>query len=121
VVVKEADDRSGENLFQFSRAYDLAHEKLGHPPRSAEEFKPFCKDIGESNVLLTSPNDRQPYVVFWGADMRNAPDPTVIVAHEKTGINGVRYVLTPTGVDRLKDAQFAAAKFASGHQPKAGR
>jgi hypothetical protein len=117
VVVKETSDHGGDNLFALSRAYTAAQQKLGRPPRGVEDLKAVAKDSGDLDRLLVSPNDGQPYVIAWGVDLNNAPNPTMVVAHEKVGAGGVRYVMTPTGVMKLTDQEFARAQFPPGHTP----
>jgi hypothetical protein len=111
VVERETTEHGGDNLFALSKVYGAAQEKLKRPPRSAEELKPYAKEFGDLDTLLVSPNDHQPYVVAWGFDLANSPDPMMVVAYEKTGAGGVRYALTPTGVIKLTEEEFARAHF----------
>lgn len=118
VIEAVAPDRTGENLFQFSKAYVAAQKKLKHPPKSVDELKKAIADqFPELTQNLTSPNDGQPYVVAWGYDLLNPADESTVIAYEKEGKGGSRYALTPTGVVRLSAEQFAAAKFPAGFKP----
>src|SRR4051812_1679691 len=78
VVEKETTDHGGDNLFALSRAYTAAQQKLGRPPRGAEDLKSVAAEFGNLDSLLVSPNDHQPYVIAWGVDLGNAPDPELV-------------------------------------------
>jgi hypothetical protein len=118
VIVKEGTvDPSDTNLNTLGRIYVQAEHQLGHPPRKADELKPFAKDAGDLSQLLISPNDNEPYVVVWGTSVASSSDPSVVFAYERAGVNGVRHVLTPTGTTMLTDADFAKASFPRGHMP----
>ena len=75
--------------------------------RAVDDLKSVAKEFGDVDMLLKSPIDGQPYVIVWGVDLGNAANPTMVVAHEKIGAGGVRYVMTPTGVRKLTDVEFA--------------
>ncbi len=117
VVEKEGGDQGGENLLTLSRMYMRAQEKNNRPPRSADDLKPVAAEFGDLERALVSPNDHQPYVIVWNVDLRNAANPYLVVAYEKTGVNGFRYVLTATGVNKLSQEEFIKAAFPPGHRP----
>ncbi|HEY1376205.1 MAG TPA: hypothetical protein VGF55_05395 [Gemmataceae bacterium] len=108
---------SDVSLNTISRIYTRAQQQLGRPPRGADELRPYAKDEGDLDKLLVSPNDNQPYVVVWGANMLTPADYYMVVVYERTGANGFRHVLTPTGTLMLSDADFAKATFPLGHKP----
>jgi hypothetical protein len=104
------------NLSQIARAYDLATERLGHPPADANQLKPFLAEVsgGDPDTVLVSPHDGQPYVIIWGVQFRKAPIqvmPPPILAYEQKGVAGKRYVLTTMGVLPMTDSDFAKATF----------
>jgi hypothetical protein len=118
VVVKTGEvNPSDVNLGTLGRIYTRAQQQLGRPPRSVDELKPYAKEDGDLEKLLVSPNDSQPYVIVWGANILTSPEPYMIVVYERTGANGFRHVLTPTGTLMLSDANFAKATFPPGHKP----
>jgi hypothetical protein len=117
-VVKTGDvNPSDTNLATIGRLYAQAEQKLGRPPRTADELKPFLPAGGELAPLLVSPNDNQPYVIVWGAKLISTPDQSVILAYERTGANGYRRVLTPAGTQMLTAEAFAKSTFPPGHVP----
>lgn len=101
-----------ENLYKIERAYDAATKRLNRPPADVEQLKPFLREHGDPDTILKSPRDGQPYVIIFNADIRKGFEmPPPIVAHEKAGVNGKRYVLTVMGVVSMSDEEFAKAKF----------
>ncbi len=118
VVVKTGEvDASDVRLSALARIYGRAQQLLGRPPRSADDLRPYAKGETDFDKLLVSPNDHQPYVVVWGTNLLTSPDSYLVVAYERTGSNGFRHVLTPTGTLLLSDADFARATFPPGHKP----
>ncbi len=123
--VQVEGDTGGANLGKVGIAYLRATEQLGRPPRNLDELKPVLqREFGDADGLLRSPNDGQPYVVIWGVDITRAvPGVTapVVVAYERQGVGGKRYVLTVgVGIRSLTDQDFARAYFPNGHQPPTG-
>ena len=119
VIVRETSDHGGDYLVTLNRIYMAAQRNLGRPPRNVDDLRAAAKEFGDLDHLLISPNDGQPYAIVWGVDLGNAPNPTMVVAHEKVGASGVRYVMTPTGVRKLTDQEFAQAAFPPGYKPTA--
>lgn len=106
----------------------------GKPPASEAELKEFAKTEADENFLKqhTLPNvdamfvssrDNQPYVVIYGALPPAAPPPAggptpgdsmagfgggaPVIAYEKTGVGGKRYVATSLGaVAELDEKHF---------------
>jgi hypothetical protein len=114
---------SEKNLSRIATAYIDAHEKLGRPPKSAEELKPSLKDAGTPEEVLISPNDGEPYVVIWGVDpSRGGPTDYQgmwqILAYEKKGKGGKRAVTDVRGRPMtVLDADFPKLTFAGRHKP----
>jgi hypothetical protein len=109
---------TGEKLEQFSAVYRAATEKLRRPPANAEELKPFLSPGQSLEPLLTSPNDNQPHVVIWGTDARAGMElKPLVIAYEKEGSGGNRFVMTAMGVFLMGPEDFKEANFPSGHKP----
>jgi hypothetical protein len=109
-----------ENLTKIERAFDQAFEKLGRAPENADQLKPFLQEYGEPEEILRSPHDGQPYEIIWGVNFRKVrfSMPPPIVAYEKQGVNGKRYVLTVMGVVAMTDKEFAKAKMIERRPPE---
>jgi hypothetical protein len=110
-------------LTQIAMAYGDAQSELGHPPKNAEELKPFLKPHGDPDDLLVSPNDGQPYVIVWGADVsRGGPTDYKqlwqVLAYEQKGARGHRAVTDVRGRPmNVPDAEFSSLTFVRGHKP----
>jgi len=105
-------------LNSLSAAYMRATSKLNRPPKDAEELKAHLASGETIDKLLTSPNDNQPYVILWGADPRSGMDlKPLVIAYEKEGKGGVRFVFTAMGVSLMGSEEFKEANFPQGHKP----
>jgi hypothetical protein len=117
-IVKEGKVAATDvNLSTIGRLYSHAQQQLGRPPKNADELKPFAKDAGDLDKLLVSPNDGKLYVIVWGAKILGAANQEMVVAYERTGANGFRHVLTPSGTQMMSHEEFARAVFPPGHRP----
>lgn len=90
----------------------------GRPPASEEEFKQFIRERGmgmlkQFNVpdvdsLFISPRDKQPYVVIYGGPKGPpalAGQP--VIAYERQGVGGKRYVANSLGaVEEVDETKF---------------
>ncbi len=118
------EDPGAVNLRKISQAYDVADLKIGHPPRNEEELKRCFQEIGETgdpDPILRSPRDGEPYVILYGPALDSSAR-DVILAYEKNGADGKRYVLTlARRVQVMTDSEFAAAKFATAHRSRRTR
>lgn len=118
-----AEDRAAANLRKIGQAYELAADLRNRPPRTVEEVRRMFKELGETRApdeLLRSPRDGQPYVIVFGAAF-DVDDRDTLLAYEKNGAEGARYVLTlGREVKLMKDEEFARASFAKGHKPAKG-
>jgi hypothetical protein len=113
--VVDADGDGGERLHKIGLAINDATTRLGRPPATVEELRPFLAEVGKPDQLLFSPVDGRPYVILWGVDVRSTAVSTVL-AYEQVGSMGRRYVLTATAVVQLTDDELAAAEFPAGHR-----
>jgi hypothetical protein len=114
------EDQAAANLRKIVQAYDVAEYKLRRAPRNEEELKRFLGEAGatgDPEKLMRSPRDGQPYVVLYGTPLDPDGRATVL-AHEKDGAEGKRYVITLSrDVKLLADDEFARAEFAGGRKP----
>lgn len=121
VEVKQLDP-TVERLSKLTQAYSMAMAKLNRPPRDANELTPFLKDQGNPAELLKSADDQEDFVVHWGVDYRKlpprGPDEMPVLAYEKTGKGGKRYVLRyPTMITRMSAEELSKAYFPPGQKP----
>jgi len=110
---------STQNLRQIGAAYVKALDKLERPPNNVEELKPFLKEFGDPATILRSPDDGQDYKILWGVDVRTAKGPNgvmTVLAYEKDGKDGKRYVLIGRSVNHMTADEFRAAPFPPGHK-----
>jgi|SRR5262245_20043629 len=110
------EDAAVVNLRKIVQAYDVAEYRLHRAPKSEEELRRFFAEAGatdDPDQYLRSPRDGQPYIVLYGT----ALDPNgrnTILAHEKDGVEGKRYVITLSrDVKLLTEDEFANAEFAA--------
>lgn len=114
------EKKEGDNLSHIVGAYEEANKKLGRPPQSADEIKPYLETYGDPERLLISPNDKLPYVILWGVDLLNKKAQgeyltSPILAHEAKGKTGIRQCIDIFGsLQSLDDAGFAKITFAPG-------
>jgi hypothetical protein len=110
-------------LAHVAMAYSEAQDRLRRPPKNAEELKPYVKEYGNPEELLISPNDRQPYVIVWGADIsRGGPTDYkgmwAILAYEQKGTGRKRVIVdTRARPLTIPEEDFAKLTFAGRHQP----
>lgn len=106
-------------LNELSKIYLAATVGLDRAPTSPQELQPYLPPGKSVDELLTSSNDRQPYVVAWGADPRTGMDlKPLVIAYEKQGSNGSRFVFTAMGVMLMSNEDFKEARFPAGHTPQ---
>jgi hypothetical protein len=114
---------SEKNLTNIVLAYRDAQPGLKHAPKNAEELKPFLKEYGDPDQMLVSPNDREPYVIVWGADTsRGGPTEYqgmwAIIAYERKGTGGRRAIVDVRGRPlTVPQEDFPKLTFVGGHKP----
>lgn len=113
--LKESPD--AKNLRLIGQTYNLFVQDKHRAPRNASELKDHFKQLIEKpadpDKVLISPRDGESYVIYYGAPL-DADDGGTILAHEKKGAEGSRYVLTVEGIiGKKSDAEFAGSTFAS--------
>jgi hypothetical protein len=101
----------------ISLAYVKATDTLDRAPESLQDIMPYLKELeADPNTILISPDDGEPYVIIWGVDYR-APGNQPVIAYEKTGKDGKRYVCQINLVVHLNEAEFKKAPFPPGRGP----
>jgi hypothetical protein len=117
------EDENTTDLRSIGRAYDAVIGMRNKPPRSVGEIKQVLVDfhdvgwVGPPDEVLISSRDGQPYVIILGADL-GAEVSKDVLAYEKKGAEGKRYVLlTSRDVLQMSEDEFAQATFAMGHKP----
>ncbi len=110
------------NLIKINIAYCRYLAETGRPPQSSKDIQPLLAKMGSPDEILRSPRDGQPLVICWGVSPRkllSSAKSTPVLAYERRGVNGSRYVLTAIhSVELMPDAEFRAASFPPGHHPE---
>jgi hypothetical protein len=118
-------------LRSIANAYFQATNSLDRPPASKDEIMPFLKAPADPNNpektgspadVLRSPDDGEEFVIHWGVDVRDLnvsgnPDRLPVLAYERQGKDGKRYVLQVRNVRYLTDEEFRALPFPPGVRP----
>lgn len=117
--------RSEVNLQRIGAAY-AAVAARGRPPRKAADLVRDLQsgpDQSNPSDIFRSPNDNQEYVIVWGVDfralaMQRGGNLDVVLAYERAGKDGKRWVLKPPAlVSLMTEDEFRAAPFPPGHTP----
>lgn len=93
----------------FFGKYISSHQGSG--PKNEAEFKAFItagEPALDQEKLFRSGRDSQPYVVLYSPTKKFGP--SEVIAHEKDGVGGMRFVaFSTTQVRELDDAEFRKA------------
>jgi hypothetical protein len=120
-VVEKEGSLSPQHLRAISEAYLRANKKLGRPPQNLNEILPYLQKGGDPATFLHSPEDGEEYQIFWNIDvmsMRPRADGKLpVLAFEKHGKDGKRYVLEGHYIRQLNDEDFHKAWFPPGFTP----
>lgn len=109
VIVDPTTDRLGKILQMYSQATREAEK----PPRSIADLKAIAKKREYGDEVFKSENDGEPFVIVWGIDIRN-PHPTPpVIAHEKVGRAGKKWVVDTMTPRLLSDDELSKAKSGS--------
>jgi hypothetical protein len=102
----------------ITRVYAIATRDLGRPPKNMDELKAvYAQADPDPSKYVRSARDGEEFVVAWGVNLRNAPE-DMVLAHERTGVDGKRMVVMLNGMVREVTAEeFATLKFPKGHKP----
>ncbi|QDU30353.1 hypothetical protein ETAA8_54810 [Anatilimnocola aggregata] len=119
------EDDTTTDLSHISKAYGIITSADHHPPRHVDEIKSLLKGLHSANLnpppeeILVSSRDGEPYVIIYGANVGSYASDEIL-AYEKNGKDGVRYVLLMSrDVRQMTDEEFKRAKFVMGHRPEA--
>ena len=110
------------NLRQISKAYwtHLGYHDVPPKPENLKQDVEGLHSLGmgsPADVAMISPRDQQPIVIIYGADNKTSGDE--ILAYEKVGADGTRWVVTMSqNIHELSNEEFAKARFAKGHKPE---
>jgi hypothetical protein len=99
---------------------DFINQHQGKVPQNQDEFKAFLQEpknaaqlkgefgITDPEKLLISPRDNKPFTVCYGTMSKNqGPGGAPVVAYEKEGVDGKRFVASALGgVVELDEAAF---------------
>lgn len=115
---KVEENKAADHLRKIINAFDVALYDNKHPLRDETELKAALKKISPAenpDEIIRSPNDGEPYEIVWGVNLDRQTESNAIVAHEKKGAGGKRYVITVARiVSQMNDSDFANASFAKG-------
>ena len=103
------------NLRLLISLHNYATTKLGHPPKSQEEFEQFiaqnCQEtlerngLGSAKDLFVSERSGQPLVVIYSPRPEGVSSD--VVAYEKEGVDGSRQVGFELGrIQKINETQF---------------
>ena len=110
-----SEDPGVTNLRKIGQAYDFFTQEKHRAPQNDDELAPMFQELGDNTSpaeILRSKRDGQPYVILYGPKM-DSDSRAVILAHERDGAEGKRYVLTLDRMVReMTDDEFANARFA---------
>jgi hypothetical protein len=68
---------------------------------------PFLQEVGDPAKLLRSPDDGEEYIICWNRDILNTSgNGFPVIAYEKLGKGGERYVGRGRTVEHLTDEAF---------------
>ncbi len=105
------------NLEKIQTAYMAFYDSKKRPPKSAEELAPFLKK--PLDEVLVSQNDKEKYVIIWDTDpYKDMGESPVVIAYERKGVDGKRFVFHGMGVEYMTADQFSKANFPQGHTPQ---
>jgi hypothetical protein len=121
MVVEKPLDPTHGNLMRIGSAYVRHINEKKKPPQGPQDLRPFLADAGNPDEIFRSARDNEPLVICWGVDILKPiswAKSTPVLAYEKRGADGSRYVLTTVrSVELMPDAEFRQASFPPGHHP----
>lgn len=112
------------HLHKIGRAYLRACDGLKRAPQNATELRPYL-DPENGEDVLRSPRDGEEYVILWSvkaaelqrSNHSDAGQRFPVLAYEKRGTDGQRYVLQmPPQVTLMTDEELKKARFPSPHK-----
>ncbi len=117
---RRTEDPDTSNLRRIVQAIGICADVKERGPLDETELKHWLGQLGEPGTpdeFIVSRRDKQPFVVYYGHMINPAGGDTVL-AHEKDGADGKRFVLTISGyVKAFSDEEFAKARFPAKKSP----
>lgn len=114
---QEKEESNLKPLAVFFGRYLAQHR--GQPPQDEAEFKQFLTEISPEELktfnltstdqIFVSSRDKQPYVIIYGQPTgpSKGPGGAPIIAYEKVGVGGKRYVASSlAGVEEVDETRF---------------
>jgi len=121
IYVDKPLDPTHERLMKIGMAYMRFSTSHKRPPQAWTDLQPILAETENADAPWCSARDGQPLVVCWDVDLSKArtwSKTTPVLAYEKQGADGNRYVLTMVrSVELLSDKDFREASFPLGHNP----
>ncbi len=106
---------------KIGMAYARFSASQKRPPKTWADLGTFLPESERTETPWCSARDGQPLIICWGVDVSKHPawaKTTPVLAYEKQGAEGTRYVLTVIrSVELLSDKEFREASFPPGHNP----
>jgi hypothetical protein len=113
-------------LWAITRAYTDAIGGNERPPANKEELLPYLKSYKDrqqpgTEADLRSERDGQEFVIHWGVDLRQEdlhgdPAKMLVLAYEKTGKDGKRFVSQIRDVREVTDEELRQLPFPEGYK-----
>jgi len=119
------DAPAARNLEKIGDAYLRATQQKDKPPQGLDDLLPALKEqttkeSSRPEDLLRSPNDDEKYEIVWGVELRRMKatgNDVPIIAFEKRGKDGQRYVLRgQKEVLLMSESQLRSATFPEGYK-----
>ncbi len=105
-------DPAEQNLLSIHSAYEQAVSS-GRAPRGPKDLRRGLGDgeKGDLEQMLRSPRDHQPYEIIWGVMLNSDEENPRVLAYEKNGADGTRFVLWTDGaVKKMTEPEFKKAR-----------
>lgn len=112
-------DTTYDKLSWIGDAYMKATDDLRRAPANFDELSPYLKKHGEPAEVRRSDNDNEEFVILWNVNYHTYENERKIfpvIAYEKNGRSGQRYVLQMRMVSQLTDEQLKQATFPPGQK-----
>jgi hypothetical protein len=117
---RESEEREQSNLKPLAVLYgQFTGQHRGQPPENEAQFREFVRTQGPAALasfgitdpesIFVSSRDGEPYVIRYGADQAGPPGTSEprVVAYEKTGVGGKRFVANALGaIEEVDEARF---------------
>ena len=120
IATHELPSPTEADLLKIGGAYARATAKLGRPPTNRKELIPFLDPKLPASQIFRSPNDGEDFEIVWGVELRELKaqgNDVPIVAYEKRGKEGKRYVLRGRSEALvMSEGELKSAVFPAGYK-----